>query len=499
MQRIFQAALALGAVATLAMAGQTQRVHWQDGFAHMDLQMRGLVEFNDTDSDVKSISSDGYFRLEQGSVGPNRIYLVRAGANGIERLYSVDDVSKALDADGRAWLARILPEVIRESAINVPERVKRILHQKGAEGVFAEINKIRSDRSRRLYLENLLEYGNLNAENLRDAMRLGRKISSDGEKAALLIAAAPHYQIPAVRESFFETVDSINSDGERRRVLGAVLERYGPDHETLALALRSARHMSSDGEKAAVLVQAAGFRLFDDAARSNYFRAVESINSDGERRRVLSAVLKNNGADQDILVSSLRAASGMNSDGEKAQILTEAAAFYVDDAVVRTAFFDTAGTLNSDGERHRALLALLKQGTSKGDTLREVAKSAARMSSDGEKAAVLASMADAASKYPAVQDAVIAAANTINSDGEHTRVLMAALNGTPGKDSVLLIVHSAERINSDGEKARVLARVAQRYAGDPQIAAALRTAARSIRSDGEYRRVMSVLDRNGTW
>ena len=30
-----------------------------------------------------------------------------------------------------------------------------------------------------------------------ESMRLGRKISSDGEKAALLVAAAPHYQSQA--------------------------------------------------------------------------------------------------------------------------------------------------------------------------------------------------------------------------------------------------------------------------------------------------------------
>ena len=132
-------------------------------------------------------------------------------------------------------------------------------------------------------------------------MRLGRKISSDGEKAGLLVAAAPHYQSPATRESFFDSVDSISSDGEHRRVLASVLERYGPDRETLALALRSAKRISSDGEKATVLVQAADFRLMDDTARTNYFRATDSISSDGEHRRVLSAVLKKN-ADKDILV-----------------------------------------------------------------------------------------------------------------------------------------------------------------------------------------------------
>src|SRR5258708_35659213 len=106
------------------------------------------------------------------------------------------------------------------------------------------------------------------------------------------MAAAPHYQSAAARESFFDSVDSISSDGEHRRVLASVLERYGPDRETLVLALRSAKRISSDGEKATVLVQAADFRMMDDTARTNFFRAADSISSDGEHRRVLSAAVK---------------------------------------------------------------------------------------------------------------------------------------------------------------------------------------------------------------
>jgi hypothetical protein len=479
-----------------------QHFRWQEdsfrGLSRMDLEIRGTVEFTDNDSDVKTISSDGYFRLEQWSVGPPLTYLVRPGANGIERLYSVDGVAKPLDADGRAWLARTLPDVIRESAIGAPERVKRILRQQGAAGVLADINKIHSDHSRRVYLENLLEYGRLNNEDLSESMRLGRKISSDGEKAALLVAAAPHYQSQAARESFFDSVDTISSDGEHRHVLASVLERYGPDRETMALVLRSAKRISSDGEKATVLVQAADFRLVDDTARSNFFRAADSINSDGEHRRVLSAVLKKN-ADKDTLVRTLRSASQISSDGEKCAVLTEAAQVYVDDAIVRRAFFDAAGTVSSDGERHRALSALLKKADWSPDTLREVAKSASRMSSDGEKAAVLVGMAESSSKDPGVWDALVTAANTISSDGEHSKVLLAALNsGTLGADGVVLVVHSAEKISSDGEKARVLARVAQRYSNDPQVVTALRSAARTIQSDGEYRRVMTALDRGNT-
>jgi len=75
-------------------------------------------------------------------------------------------------------------------------------------------------------------------------------------------------------------------------VLASVLERYGPIVKRWRWPCAPQSGISSDGEKATVLVQAADFRLMDDTARTNYFRATDSISSDGEHRRVLSAVLK---------------------------------------------------------------------------------------------------------------------------------------------------------------------------------------------------------------
>ena len=416
--------LAVALACAISIVRADTHYRWSDGFSRMELEMRGSVEFTDTDSDVKSLSSDGYFRMEQWSLGVNRVYLVRPGtSNTLERLYSIDGVSKTLDQDGKAWLARFLPQVIRESAIGAPERVRRILGQQGVNAVFTEIGKIESDHARRVYLKNLIEYGNLKSEDLHESMRRARKIGSDGEKANLLIEVAPHFQTDATRESYFEAVDSVSSDGEHRRVLNAVLERYGPDRDTLALALRSGKRISSDGEKASVLVRAADFRLADQNVRSNYFRSADSLSSDGEHRRVLVSVLKKNSADRDIVVRALRSASDIGSDGEKAAVLVVAAAEYVEDAGVRRAFFDAAATLSSDGERSRVLLALLRSPSAGKDSLIEIVRSAEKMSSDGEKARVLTGVAHEHAKDSEIAAAIRSALKSVQSDGEYRRVM----------------------------------------------------------------------------
>ncbi len=417
--------LAAAVVFALATARADTHYHWSDGFSRMDLEIRGSVEFTDNDADVKSLSADGYFRLEQWGAGVTRVYAVRPGSsnNTLDRVYSVDGAFKALDADGRAWLSRTLPQVIRESAIGAADRVRRILGQQGPNGVFTEIGKIESDHARRIYLQALLEYGNLKAEHLRESMRLARKIGSDGEKATLLITVAPHYHMDSAREAYFDAIDSISSDGEHRRVLNAVLDRYGPDHEVLASTLRSAKRISSDGEKASVLVHVADFRLADQAVRLNYFRSADSLSSDGEHRRVLVSVLKKNSADRDIVVRALRSASDIGSDGEKAAVLVTAAADYAEDPGVRRAFFDAAATLSSDGERSRVLMTLLHSSSAGKESVIEIIRSAEKMSSDGEKARVFSRVAQDHANEPQIASAIRSAVKSIQSDGEYRRVM----------------------------------------------------------------------------
>ena len=57
-------------------------------------------------------------------------------------------------------------------------------------------------------------------------------------------------------------------------------------------------------------------------------------------------------------------------------------------------------------------------------------------------------------------------------------------------------IQSATRISSDGDMGRVLLDAADRYSKDAVVDAALRKAVESLHSDGEYRAVMSEIERH---
>ena len=483
-----------------AASQQSSETHMEfktrDGWTSLTVKIDGAIEFTDDDHDVKSLPPNGHFRLEEGGWFSGRVYDVKADAAGnLTKTYSVGRTSKPMDDEGRAWLARLLPQVIRDTGIGAETRVARLLRQGGPPAVIAEIGLIHGDGSRRIYLEQLFPQATLNTEQLKDSAKLIREISSDGDKAQVLITVDEKYFAGDLRPYLFDAAEGIHSDGDKRRVLSDIVKKDAGNTESLVRAARAARHISSDGDKAEVLVEIADPYRASDELHMVYFEAVNSISSDGDHARVLSKLLQAHGDDSDTLARILRSAEKISSDGDKARLLREAVSSYRDDQATRKAFFDAANSISSDGDHQQVLVTLVNRQGIGTDTLGGIANSAQRISSDGDKARVLVDLAQV--NIEPVRDAFFAAADSIHSDGDRSRVLTTLLD-RPGTSSAMAIaaIQSATGISSAGDMARVLLDAANRYSNDPAVNAALHKAVQSLHSDGEYRAVMSEIERH---
>ncbi len=483
-----------------AAAQQSGETHMEmtnrNGWNSLSVKIDGAIEFTDDDHDVKSLSPGGHFRIEERTGLSARAYDVKADSAGnLTKTWWVDGAAKPLDTEVRAWLDRLLPQMIRESGIGAGPRVTRILRQGGPQAVITEISLIHSDGSKRIYLEQLFSQATLNTQQLKDAAGLIRRISSDGDKAQVLTVVDGKYFTAELRSYLFEAVESISSDGDKRRVLSDIVKKDPASADTLVSVARAAKHISSDGDKAEVLIEMATPYRPGGGLDVEYFEAVRSIASDGDHARVLSSMLAAHGDDRDTLSRVLQSAEKISSDGDKARVLKEAVSRYSNDDPIRKAFFDAANSVSSDGDHQQVLVALAHRQGIDAATLDGIAKSAQRISSDGDKARVLMELAG--TNLEPVRDDFFNAANTIHSDGDHSQVLMTVLD-KPGTSSTTAIaaIQSATRISSEGDVGRVLLDAADRYPSDPAVDAALRKAVESLHSDAVYRSVMSEIARH---
>lgn len=409
------------------------RSHWRsyssDNGRTMEVRMDGAVEFTDDDRDVKSISAGGRLLMEARADGHTKRLEVRAESNGaLARNYWIDGQRRSPE-EAKPWLAGILPGIIREHAIGAGPRIQRIAQQGGPSAALREIGLIHSDGSKRVYIQELLARVRLDDGQLGDTMRLTRSIGSDGEKARLIVSTYSKFMKAGLRERLFEAIDSIGSDGERRRAIQAVLQGDGANSETVTLSVKSASRIGSDGEKAAVLTQAA-WPISSEESRRAWFKAANTIGSDGEKARALMAILDRNSS-AGMLVDVANSARGIGSDGEKARVLMRLSREDLRDSAARAAYFKAADSIASDGEHARTLLSLLGHGELAEDLVVDVVHSATRISSDGEKSRVLLRVLENYGRNGAVSREVRSAAKTISSDGEYRRVMNVAEQRNP--------------------------------------------------------------------
>jgi len=105
--------------------------------------------------------------------------------------------------------------------------------------------------------------------------------------------AARYLDDSALRDLFFQTVNTIQSDYEHRGVLTALIKNKDLSAEVLNYMLNSAATISSDYEKATFLLEVSNSYTGDTRLKEAFLKVVETIKSDYERGRVLSALLKN--------------------------------------------------------------------------------------------------------------------------------------------------------------------------------------------------------------
>lgn len=163
-------------------------------------------------------------------------------------------------------------------------------------------------------------------------------------------------------KGLIEEISHIEGDYARRIYFEELLKVEGLDTAALTSAMRGAsRQISSDYERAQLLLHVADIYLNRSELLPIYFEAADRITSDYEHRRVLSAALKKNKLGQEALLKMLKSSAVIKSDYEKATFLIEAAQLFAGETRLRSAFLEVVETIDSDHERGRVLSNLAKK------------------------------------------------------------------------------------------------------------------------------------------
>ena len=364
----------------------------RSGRCKLKLDLRGDLRWNDSEDGIAWIERSGRLDVENRTADAHHELKVRGtagrgtadgGAPEVE--YWRDGKKLALDADARAWLHEIAMVMFRRLGVDAEERSRRILDQRGVDGLVDEIEEIASDRVATLYARAAFDAPTAErTEALAETLRaVARHVGSDHSVAELLVdlaasglppdsaaghsAAAEAATEAATPETGGAETDpssarfehalrdalaSVGSDYDLRRSCVALLEAGAGPALTESL-LRAAGHGIGSDYDAAELVAAYAEELRDGEALSRgALGLLHTIGSDYEMRRSLVSLMQTSRTEDD-LRQLLAIAQRVGSDYDLAEILVTMSR-QDEAATVEDAFRSTLQLIGSEYERKRA-------------------------------------------------------------------------------------------------------------------------------------------------
>ncbi|HEX5577194.1 MAG TPA: M56 family metallopeptidase, partial [Gemmatimonadaceae bacterium] len=394
----------------------------------LEVKSQGKFELRADLSDLESISSDGWFRVEEREGRNSRRVEIRRGTGGtLEHTYWVNGNRVTWSDEGRRWLASTLLRVERRTAFAASTRVPQLYRTGGLRGVLSEISQMESDYPKSKYYGTLLEMDvPLDGNALNDVVgRAANDLkSSDYYLSQVLGKLAAHRSAnEGTWRAFAQASGRMKSDYYKSQSLKKVLNsgKLGPDD--VGLLLNAASGIDSDYYLSDLLKSVAAKYALNEATTNIYAEAMSSIESDYYRMQLLTAM---NSADRwDARTTSFVLASirKMDSDHYKSQSLISLVQNkHVGDW---NAFFAATGSIGSGTYRRQTLNAALKHDPLTRDIVAGVIAQVPRMESDYEASQVLATVARSYKLDGDLREAYEKATDSIESEHYRGSALVA--------------------------------------------------------------------------
>jgi beta-lactamase regulating signal transducer with metallopeptidase domain len=361
----------------------------------------GKAVFSTDETHIAQISAGGFARFRERTPTFDRaVSVTPVGDGSLSYTALVNGAKVPFDASMQAWLSHLLPQVLREAAINVPARVARLRAQGGVPAVLQAIGETHSSWAKRMHYEELLKRGpTLSAADADKVVeQVGRDLTSSGDLSAVLqMLPKSVVQSPASRRSIAGALSQIKSSGDKATTLQILAPNADP--ELLLLLAKAAEDVQSSGDKSNFLITTAAEYLSpgNEALRNAYFRTVSTVQSSGDMANVLISAMPYGHGNVPVTVQVVETSKRLASSGDAANVLIS----LISQRLIQPgypqatlALIERTMTMASSGDRANVLIALAHSGVLSNTQVRDAyTRAAMALPSEGDRANALAAAA----------------------------------------------------------------------------------------------------------
>ncbi|MEM7108341.1 MAG: hypothetical protein AAF519_08955 [Bacteroidota bacterium] len=432
---------------------------------NFNIEYRGDIDVNDTDTDVTSISPGGYLEISKTTFGSKRAIVIEPRGGTLKKEYYEGRKEVPWNPDGKEWLAEILPDMVRSTGFAAESRVNRYFKQGGVDAVINEISRLDSDYVRSTYGKLLLDKNELSSDQLAKVIKeLGYELKSDYYLAQILKSNSRKFlDNEKTAEAYFDAVKNIGSDHYATVILKESLERYTLPAASLAKIMDASKDIGSDYYKASILSKILESEKLDGEMIAAVIKTTQDISSDYYQSQILKKAVELDNLSSSSYEELLEAIADVSSDYYMANVFSN----ILDDQL--------------DHDVQKKIVILVDD----------------KMSSDHYASSILSKILEEQDLTDETAERLMEAIADINSSHYSSSILKkAARRDNLSKATLLAFIKSAEDMSSDYYISQALQALAPhvRRSNDTDLRKAYRDAADRISSDTYYGRAMRAVD-----
>jgi len=395
---------------------------------NIKVSSHGEIEFNKDYTDVLNISDNGYLKISMVSFGMKRKLYFRSDNGELDRLYFEGNKQVKFEPKGREWMQEVLPHVVRNSGLDLENRVNKIYNKGGVDAFLDELGETDSDYFKSRMVHYLLDNNKLNKKEKEKLLKeFPANIDSDYELSQIF---KKHNSIfiddSTLSLEFFNSLDKVSSDYELSQILNSVFKNNKLNETNFEFFVSAMNNIDSDYEKSNLIKLAISEGKNSNIKLDLILNNLGDIDSDYEKGIIIKTVINEELFDLGNIDKIIELSRDISSDYEHTQIMKNMIKHEMITPQNKDKFKEMMDDISSDYSYKEILMDFMEYDKLGEDNFDFLMEASEKISSSYELSQLYKMMLNKDGLSTKQQITLIEKASNISSDYEYASFLLEA-------------------------------------------------------------------------
>jgi len=320
-----------------------------------EINYMGKFQLSDDESGFKSISPGGYFKFRLNDVKVKAQSDIRG-----EIEYTVFDGKNdlPLNDEGKMLVRKAIKEMIYWG-YDAEGRMERVYQKGGSQALLNEIDSVKGDQIKILYLNRLFLIDSLPSETQELVIRKAKSLGSDMDKSRFLNQIKPgRFNDPSIAAACFDIIKGMGSDMDKMNALNHIIDQDSLNAGNIAAILNLGSNMGSDMDKSNLYGKLIDKNLVKDSLFDSLSVFISKMGSDMDKINLYKKMLKIDPITENQWVILISQSETLGSDMDKANMLSEISKKMPKSDTIKEAYVKAAKRIGNDNDYGRVMRAL---------------------------------------------------------------------------------------------------------------------------------------------